>query len=130
MKCSCFRFAGWACGIFVASVFPSQANWTIHTGTSTRTSWTINYLNSTNATRVLRDSSKERYLGGYSSLGAIVSALIAPFYVWWFKPQFTFPVSMLSCLILLRHHDNIQRLWRRQETKIWTKLKRKKKDAP
>lgn len=66
-------------------------------------------------------------LSGYSSLGAIVSALIAPFYVWWFKPQFTFPVSMLSCLILLRHHDNIQRLWRRQENKIWTKLKRKKK---
>ncbi|MSL93738.1 glycerol-3-phosphate 1-O-acyltransferase PlsY, partial [Escherichia coli] len=45
-------------------------------------------------------------LSGYSSLGAIVSALIAPFYVWWFKPQFTFPVSLLSCLILLRHHDN------------------------
>ena len=36
-------------------------------------------------------------LSGYSSLGAIVSALIAPFYVWWFNPQFTFPVSMLSC---------------------------------
>ena len=60
-------------------------------------------------------------LSGYSSLGAIVSALIAPFYVWWFKPQFTFPVSMLSCLILLRHHDNIQRLWRWQEGKIWKK---------
>lgn len=56
-------------------------------------------------------------LSGYSSLGAIVSALIAPFYVWWFKPQYTFPVSMLSCLILLRHHDNIQRLWRRQRAK-------------
>lgn len=66
----------------------------------------------------------------YSSLGAIVSALIAPFYVWWFKPQFTFPVSMLSCLILLRHHDNIQRLWRRQETKIWTKFKRKREKDP
>ena len=65
-------------------------------------------------------------LSGYSSLGAIVSALIAPFYVWWFKPQFTFPVAMLSCLILLRHHDNIQRLWRRQETKIWRKFGRKK----
>lgn len=65
-------------------------------------------------------------LSGYSSLGAIVSALIAPFYVWWFKPQFTFPVSMLSCLILLRHHDNIQRLWRHRETKIWTKFKRKR----
>ncbi|MDU2544414.1 MAG: glycerol-3-phosphate 1-O-acyltransferase PlsY [Klebsiella sp.] len=58
--------------------------------------------------------------------GAIVSALIAPFYVWWFKPQYTFPVSMLSCLILLRHHDNIQRLWRRQESKIWTRMKKKK----
>ena len=44
--------------------------------------------------------------------------------------QFTFPVSMLSCLILLRHHDNIQRLWRRQETKIWTKFKRKREKDP
>lgn len=61
-------------------------------------------------------------LSGYSSLGAIVSALVAPFYVWWFKPQFTFPVAMLSCLILMRHHDNIQRLWRGQETKIWKTL--------
>ncbi|MEQ9845583.1 glycerol-3-phosphate 1-O-acyltransferase PlsY [Pectobacterium brasiliense] len=65
-------------------------------------------------------------LSGYSSLGAIVSALIAPFYVWWFKPQFTFPVAMLSCLILMRHHDNIQRLWRGQESKIWNKLRKKK----
>ncbi len=62
-------------------------------------------------------------LSGYSSLGAIVSALIAPFYVWWFKPQFTFPVSILSCLILLRHHDNIQQLWRGQENKIWKRKK-------
>ena len=63
-------------------------------------------------------------LSGYSSLGAIVSALVAPFYVWWFTPQFTFPVAMLSCLILMRHHDNIQRLWRGQESKIWKKLKK------
>ncbi|MCE9871167.1 glycerol-3-phosphate 1-O-acyltransferase PlsY [Hafnia alvei] len=68
-------------------------------------------------------------LSGYSSLGAIVSALVAPFYVWWFKPQFTFPVAMLSCLILMRHHDNIQRLWRGQEAKIWKKLKNRKKTA-
>ena len=68
-------------------------------------------------------------LSGYSSLGAIVSALVAPFYVWWFQPQFTFPVAMLSCLILMRHHDNIQRLWRGQETKIWKKLKNRKKAA-
>ncbi|PVZ85150.1 acyl-phosphate--glycerol-3-phosphate O-acyltransferase [Serratia sp. S1B] len=68
-------------------------------------------------------------LSGYSSLGAIISALIAPFYVWWFKPQFTFPVAMLSCLILMRHHDNIQRLWRGQEGKIWGKFRKKKTDA-
>ncbi|NDL63600.1 glycerol-3-phosphate 1-O-acyltransferase PlsY [Acerihabitans arboris] len=65
-------------------------------------------------------------LSGYSSLGAIISALIAPFYVWWFKPQFTFPVSMLSCLVLLRHHDNIQRLWRGQESRIWRKRQKDK----
>ncbi|WP_237386500.1 glycerol-3-phosphate 1-O-acyltransferase PlsY [Xenorhabdus sp. Sc-CR9] len=64
-------------------------------------------------------------LSGYSSLGAIVSALVAPFYVWWFKPEFTFPVAMLSCLVLVRHHDNIQRLWRGQESRIWQKLKKK-----
>ncbi|KAA8997714.1 glycerol-3-phosphate 1-O-acyltransferase PlsY [Affinibrenneria salicis] len=67
-------------------------------------------------------------LSGYSSLGAIVSALVAPFYVWWYKPELTFPVSMLSCLILVRHHDNIQRLWRGQETKIWRR--RGKKETP
>ena len=39
-------------------------------------------------------------LSGYSSLGAIVSALIAPFYVWWFKPQYTFPVSMLAVVVM------------------------------
>ncbi|WP_258576772.1 glycerol-3-phosphate 1-O-acyltransferase PlsY [Candidatus Pantoea persica] len=67
-------------------------------------------------------------LSGYSSLGAIVSALIAPFYVWWVKPQFTFPVSMLSGLILLRHHDNIQRLWRGQESKIWKRKKAREEE--
>lgn len=64
-------------------------------------------------------------LSGYSSLGTIFSALIVPFYVWWFKPQFTFPVAMLSCLILIHHHDNIQRLWRGKETRIWQKMKKK-----
>lgn len=64
-------------------------------------------------------------LSGYSSLGAIVTALLAPFYVWWFKPEFTFPVAMLSCLILFGHHDNIQRLWRGQESRIWQKMKKK-----
>lgn len=57
-------------------------------------------------------------LSGYSSLAAIISVLVAPFYIWWFKPPFTFSVAMLSCLILLRHHSNIQRLWCGQEARL------------
>ncbi|MGL4978432.1 MAG: glycerol-3-phosphate 1-O-acyltransferase PlsY [Plesiomonas sp.] len=59
---------------------------------------------------------------GYSSLAAILTALLAPLYVWWFRPEFTLPVAMLSCLILLRHHDNLQRLWRGQEPRFWRKF--------
>ncbi|WP_440864963.1 glycerol-3-phosphate 1-O-acyltransferase PlsY [Symbiopectobacterium purcellii] len=103
-----FRFRG---GKGVATAFGAIApvGWDL-TGVMTVT-WLLNVL-----------------LSGYSSLGAIVSALIAPFYVWWFKPQFTFPMAMLSCLILMRHHDNIQRLWRGQESKIWKR--RSKEETP
>ncbi|OOF39234.1 acyl-phosphate--glycerol-3-phosphate O-acyltransferase [Rodentibacter rarus] len=62
---------------------------------------------------------------GYSSLSAVITALLAPFYVWWFKPEFTFPVALVSCLLVYRHHDNIQRLWRGQEDKMWSKFKKK-----
>ncbi|WP_302982225.1 glycerol-3-phosphate 1-O-acyltransferase PlsY [Plesiomonas shigelloides] len=62
-------------------------------------------------------------LTGYSSLAAVITALLAPLYVWWFRPEFTFPVAMLSCLILLRHHENLERLWRGQEPKIWQKFR-------
>lgn len=63
-------------------------------------------------------------LTGYSPLAAVITALLAPLYVWWFRPEFTFPVAMLSCLILLRHHENLERLWRGQEPKIWQKFRR------
>lgn len=54
----------------------------------------------------------------YSSLAAIITALIAPFYAWMFKPLYTLPVAMLCCLILFRHHDNIRRLINGSEPKI------------
>lgn len=57
-------------------------------------------------------------LFGYSSLAAVVTALLTPCYVWWFKPELTFPVSLVCCLIVYCHHDNIQRLWRGQESKV------------
>lgn len=61
-------------------------------------------------------------LFGYASLSAVIAALVMPAIVWWFKPEFTFSVALLSCLLLYRHHENIQRLWRGQEDRL---LKRK-----
>lgn len=54
----------------------------------------------------------------YSSLSAVVTALLTPFYVWYAKPEFTFPVAIVCCLVVYRHHDNIQRLWRGQENRF------------
>ncbi|MFU2059206.1 glycerol-3-phosphate 1-O-acyltransferase PlsY [Avibacterium volantium] len=64
-------------------------------------------------------------LTGYSSLSAVIAAITIPFYVWWYKPEFTFPVALVCCLLVYRHHDNIQRLWRGQEDKVWGKFKKK-----
>ena len=54
----------------------------------------------------------------YSSLSAVITALSLPACVWWYKPEFTFPVALVCCLLVYRHHDNIQRLWRGQEDRI------------
>ncbi len=63
---------------------------------------------------------------GYSSLGSVIAALVAPLFTWWFKPEYTMAVSMLSCLILWRHSDNIARLIKGEESKIWHKLSKKR----
>lgn len=61
-------------------------------------------------------------ISGYSSLSAVVAALLTPLYVWYFRPEFTFPVALVCCLLVYRHHGNIQRLWRGQEDKfLWRK---------
>lgn len=61
-------------------------------------------------------------VSGYSSLSAVVAALLTPLYVWYFRPEFTFPVALVCCLLVYRHHGNIQRLWRGQEDRIlWRK---------
>jgi glycerol-3-phosphate acyltransferase PlsY len=54
----------------------------------------------------------------YSSLAAIVTVTLAPLYTWWLKPLYVNPVIMLAVLIIFRHHDNIIRLVRGQESKI------------
>ncbi|MDO6704910.1 glycerol-3-phosphate 1-O-acyltransferase PlsY [Photobacterium sp. 1_MG-2023] len=59
---------------------------------------------------------------GYSSLASMITALLAPMFTWWVKPQYTMPVAMLSCLIILRHHENVRRLLDGKEYKIWHKF--------
>ena len=55
---------------------------------------------------------------GYASLAAIVTAIAAPIFIEFIKPEFTCPVIMLSGLIILRHLGNIHRLISGKEKKI------------
>ncbi len=63
-------------------------------------------------------------LSGYSSLAAIVTVSLAPLFTWFIKPLYTIPVLMLSILIILRHRENIVRLYQGKESKVWDKSKR------
>lgn len=61
------------------------------------------------------------FVTGYSSLGAMVAVALSPLFTWFLKPDYTIPVAMLAILIIARHHDNIARLYRGKESKIWDK---------
>ena len=56
----------------------------------------------------------------YSSLAALIGASLAPVYTWFFTREFqqTEVALFLAILILLRHHANIRRLIRGEESKI------------
>jgi glycerol-3-phosphate acyltransferase PlsY len=53
-----------------------------------------------------------------SSLAAIVTLFLAPFYSYLFKPEYTLAVALLSVLIIAKHKTNIVRLLSKQERKI------------
>ncbi|RUO78975.1 glycerol-3-phosphate 1-O-acyltransferase PlsY [Pseudidiomarina taiwanensis] len=53
-----------------------------------------------------------------SSLAAIITVSLAPFYAYWIKPQYTVPTIMISVLIMWRHQSNIARLRAGSETPI------------
>lgn len=54
----------------------------------------------------------------YSSLAAIITAIIIPFYVWYFHSQYLLSIITISLLIIIRHINNIKRLWNHQEKRI------------
>jgi glycerol-3-phosphate acyltransferase PlsY len=58
------------------------------------------------------------YFTRYSSLAAIITVLLAPFYIWLLKPLYVYPVMMLSILIIFRHKENIWRLIKGSESKV------------
>lgn len=63
---------------------------------------------------------------GYSSFAAIITVTLAPIFTWFIKPLYTIPVLMISILIIIRHRQNMLRLWRGTESKVWDKTKRLK----
>lgn len=63
-------------------------------------------------------------LSGYSSLAAIITVALAPLFTYMIKPLYTIPVLMLSILIIARHRENIMRLYKGKESKVWDKSKR------
>ncbi|MFT5277741.1 MAG: glycerol-3-phosphate acyltransferase PlsY [Glaciecola sp.] len=60
---------------------------------------------------------------GYSSVAAILTVTLAPFYTLFFKPDYLYSVLMLSILIVWQHRENIKRLYRGEESKVWKKGK-------
>jgi glycerol-3-phosphate acyltransferase PlsY len=56
----------------------------------------------------------------YSSLAAILACIVAPAFTYWLTLNigFTEAIGLISLLVILRHHANIGRLIRGQESKI------------
>ncbi|HEX6959746.1 MAG TPA: glycerol-3-phosphate 1-O-acyltransferase PlsY [Ferrovibrio sp.] len=58
----------------------------------------------------------------YSSLSALMAALLAPFFAWYFvSPQIAELAAAMSVLVYIRHHANIARLFKGEEPKIGKK---------
>lgn len=55
----------------------------------------------------------------YSSLAALVTAVLLPLYVYlWSNPEYLMAVIIISLLLIIKHRDNILRLWSGKESKI------------
>ncbi len=55
----------------------------------------------------------------YSSLAALVTAVLLPLYIYlWSNPEYLAAVIIISLLLIIKHRDNILRLWSGKESKI------------
>jgi glycerol-3-phosphate acyltransferase PlsY len=54
----------------------------------------------------------------YSSLSALIAALLAPVYAWYFTGHYVVITSVMSLLLIYRHRSNIRNLWLGKEDKI------------
>lgn len=63
------------------------------------------------------------FVTGYSSLAAIIAVSLAPLFTWLIKPDYAYPMVMLSILIIVRHRGNLVRLFNGEEGKVWDKGK-------
>lgn len=62
------------------------------------------------------------FLFRYSSLASLITAILAPFYTWYFTNwDCTIAVCCMSILLILRHHSNIKKLIAGKESKIGKK---------
>lgn len=58
----------------------------------------------------------------YSSLAALIAALLSPFYMWYLTNwDYTIMASLISVLLIYRHKENIRKLLAGKETKIGKK---------
>jgi glycerol-3-phosphate acyltransferase PlsY len=58
------------------------------------------------------------YFTKYSSLGAIITALLLPVYVFFANAAYFFPVLIMTIILIWRHKENIERLRRGTESKV------------
>ncbi len=62
----------------------------------------------------------------YSSLAALVALAASPFYAWWISgPEVAVLAALLAILSIIRHHENVARLLKGEESKIGGKKSKK-----
>lgn len=114
-----FNLLGWiALGAFLGHLFPVFFGFKGGKGVATAfggilaLSWQLGLL-------LLITWLLMAFIFRYSSLAAIITAVMAAIYAWWLLPAANYvPVAIMSLLLLVTHRANIQRLIAGEEKKI------------